>query len=65
LPLGKGLQDTLLQLAQYQIDNKLPLAAPITNEVVEAWKNSKSSQPFNDWINDQWNKTLQKMKDEK
>ena len=52
-------------LAQRQIDNKLPLIAPLTNETFNLWKDSKSNKNFEDWLNSEWLKTLEQLRSKK
>ncbi|PUE56968.1 hypothetical protein B9Z36_08160 [Limnohabitans sp. Rim8] len=59
--VGKGVQDFLSSVAQSAIDNKMPLVAPVTNEVKQAWRDSGTSKSLDSWLNDEWNKTLKKM----
>ena len=63
--MGQTVNNTLLMLAQRQIDNKLPLIAPITNETFNLWKDSKSNKNFEDWLNSEWLKTLEQLRSKK
>ena len=58
--IGVATQDFFVTLVQYQIDHRLPLIAPVTNEVKELWKASNTSKSFNDWLNGEWNKAISK-----
>jgi hypothetical protein len=63
--VGKGVHDFFLANAQKQIDNKLPLVAPITNEVRSLWASSGSAKPFEDWVNDRWNDVVKQLESSK
>jgi hypothetical protein len=52
--VGKGLNDFMGSVLQEQLDRKLPIMAPITNESIEHWKKSGSSESFEKWINREW-----------
>jgi hypothetical protein len=56
--VGRGLNDLMAATLQEQLDRKLPIAAPLTNEALEYWKKSGSSQNFETWVNNQWNAFL-------
>jgi filamentous hemagglutinin len=56
--VGRGLNNLLAATLQEQLDRKLPIAAPLTNEAFEYWKKSGSSQNFETWVNSQWNSFL-------
>jgi hypothetical protein len=57
--IGKTAQAVFLQvIVQRQLDNRLPLAAPITNEIIELWKQSGTSQDLNTWANNEWVKFI-------
>jgi filamentous hemagglutinin len=60
--MGKVPQDALLSSFQEWADSKLPGVAPVTNEVIEAWKASGTSEALNDWTNQQWNAFLDRTK---
>lgn len=49
---------------QFVTDKALPLAAPITNEVIEAWKASGTKQELDAWANQRWNEFLAKRRGE-
>lgn len=52
--LGRVTWDTLATVVQDRIDQRIPLAAPLTNELVEAWRISGTSQALQDWSNRVW-----------
>jgi hypothetical protein len=52
--VGKGLNDFMGSVLQEQLDRKLPIMAPVTNESIEHWKKSGSSESFEKWINREW-----------
>ena len=41
---------------QMGADSSLPIAAPITNEVINAWKNSNTNLDFKEWSAIEWRK---------
>ena len=41
---------------QMRVDSSLPIAAPITNEVINAWKNSNTNLELKEWANIEWRK---------
>jgi len=51
----KQLENAFYMYAiQRPIDITLPLAAPVTNEVIEAWKASGAKQEVTEWANQYW-----------
>jgi Flp pilus assembly pilin Flp len=63
--VGKGVHDFFLAIAQKQIDNKLPLAAPVTNEVKTLWTKSGSAKPFETWVNERWSGVVKQLESSK
>ncbi|WP_171816063.1 hypothetical protein, partial [Serpentinimonas barnesii] len=63
--VGKGVNDFFLNIAQKQIDNKLPLVAPITNEVRALWVQSGMDKPFEAWANEQWSVVVKQLESSK
>ena len=57
---AKAVQTILISLAQKAIDNKLPLVAPVTNEVVDAWRNSGTNKSFEIWLNESWKQAVER-----
>ena len=49
--VGGQAQQTVLTIIQNNVDRKYPLAAPVTNEVIEIWKQSPASNNINNYIN--------------
>jgi filamentous hemagglutinin len=43
---------------QMRVDSALPIAAPITNEVINAWKNSNTNLELKEWANIEWRKFI-------
>lgn len=60
--VGKVTQTFFSNLVQYHIDQKLPLAAPITNEVIQLWRASGTSLSIEAWANEQWSKAVNSKK---
>lgn len=59
--VGTATQAFFLTYAQYRVDEKLPLVAPVTNEVVHLWRQSNTSQSIELWVNQQWSKALDQL----
>ena len=59
--VGKVTHDLLLAIAQRDIDRRLPLVVPLTNEVRTLWQQSGSAQPFETWVNERWRLVLQQL----
>ncbi|PZO13554.1 MAG: hypothetical protein DCF26_16720 [Burkholderiales bacterium] len=58
--LGKTINDSLAMILQERIDARVPIAAPLTNELMEVWKRSGTSQNLQTWSNQIWGDFLQK-----
>lgn len=58
--IGGATQVTITSYFQEWADSRAPGVAPITNEVVEAWKSSGTAQNLEAWVNDQWQKFLER-----
>jgi len=54
--LGGVSSDLSVTLASATINEKFPGVAPLTNEILEIWKNSSTNKSFTDWINEKWEK---------
>ena len=52
--MGKGLNDTLSNILQERVDKRIPIAAPITNELFEVWKQSETNKDLQTWSNQIW-----------
>ncbi len=63
--VGKGVHDFFLNTAQNQIDNKLPLAAPFSNEVKTFWTNSGTAKSFEVWVNERWSEAVKQLEKSK
>jgi hypothetical protein len=61
--VGKGVNDLLTLIVQERIDSRVPLAAPLTNELVEFWRQSGTSQDLQSWSNKVWSDFLRKQED--
>jgi hypothetical protein len=59
--VGKMAQNFFISYAQNRIDQKLPLIAPLTNEVRNLWQQSGSGLQFETWVNQEWQKTLKQV----
>jgi hypothetical protein len=55
---NKVLSDALAKIVQDRIDKRLPIAAPITNELAEAWKASGMNKDLQTWSTDVWTEYL-------
>lgn len=58
--MGKVAWDSVARVVQDRLDKRLPVAAPITNELVEAWKGSGSIKDLQTWSNEVWNEYLKR-----
>ena len=58
--MGTVLQAAVLASFQEWADSKVPGVAPVTNEVIEAWNASGTSESLNDWNNRQWKAFLER-----
>ncbi len=63
--VGKGVHEFFLSNAQKQIDNKLPLVAPVTNEVKTFWTNSGTAKTFEVWVNERWSEAVKQLESKK
>jgi hypothetical protein len=60
--MGSVANASLIIYFQEWADSRAPGAAPITNEVVELWKNSGTGQSLETWVNTQWKSFLERSK---
>jgi hypothetical protein len=60
--MGSVANASLITYFQEWADSRAPAAAPITNEVVELWKNSGTGQSLETWVNTQWKSFLERSK---
>ena len=58
--VGRGLNDLLTSILQERIDRRVPIVAPITNELTEAWKQSGTSQNLQTWSTQVWTDFINK-----
>ena len=58
--LNKVLSESVPKIIQDRIDKRLPLAAPLTNELAEIWKNSGTNKDLQTWSNEVWSEYLKK-----
>lgn len=54
------LSDSLAKIVQDRIDKRLPIAAPISNELAEVWKSSKTNKDLQTWSNEIWTDYLKR-----
>lgn len=59
---GGVSSDLSVTLASATINEKFPGVAPLTNELLEIWKNSSTNKSFTDWINEKWEKYVEPSK---
>lgn len=62
---GKAVHEFFLGIAQTQVDNKLPLIAPVSNEVRTLWVESGAAEPFESWVNNRWNGVIKQLESAK
>lgn len=55
---SKAIDDSLAAIAQDRIEKRLPLAAPIANEMAELWKNSGTNKDLHTWAGEVWSEYL-------
>ncbi|MBL0917443.1 MAG: hemagglutinin repeat-containing protein [Hydrogenophaga sp.] len=58
--VGQALQDAMLTSFQEWADRKIPGVAPVTNEVIEAWRASGTSKSVETWANEKWKAFLER-----
>jgi filamentous hemagglutinin len=60
--MGKAAHTSITVYFQEWVDSRAPGVAPVTNEVIEMWKNSGSGQTLETWANKQWQDFLERSK---
>jgi len=63
--LGKTINESLTMILQERIDARVPIAAPLTNELIVVWKRSGTSQNLQTWSNQIWSDFLQNKEEQK
>ena len=53
---ASSAENAFYMAIQMRVDSQLPLAAPLTNEVINAWKNSNTNLELKDWAAIEWRK---------
>jgi Hemagglutinin repeat len=56
---ASSAENAFYMAIQMGADSALPIAAPITNEVINAWKNSKTNLEFKEWAAIEWRKFIE------
>jgi hypothetical protein len=57
---GQITSDSLTKILQDRIDKRMPIAAPITNELAEAWKASGTNKDLQKWSAEVWSDYLKR-----
>jgi hypothetical protein len=55
---ASSTENTFYMGIQMGLDSVIPIAAPITNEVINEWKKSKSNLDLKEWAEIEWRKFL-------